>query len=91
MRPPAPPPRRVAVTFDGRTLELTAGRSLASALIEVGVRALRPSPRAGMPRGAFCLMGSCQECLLTVDGRRTTACTEPVRAGMCVASGFAPE
>ena len=91
MRPPSPPPQSVAVTFDGRALELTAGRSLAAALIEVGVRALRSSPRGGMPRGAFCLMGSCQECLLTVDGRRTTACTEPVRAGMCVASGFAPE
>ncbi len=91
MPPPASSPSRVAVTFDGGTLALTAGRSLAAALIEAGVRALRPSPRAGAPRGAFCLMGSCQECLVTVDGRRVTACTEAVRAGMRVASGFAPE
>ena len=82
---------RVPIRFDGRGLTVTAGRSLAAALMEAGVYALRRSPVTGAPRGAFCLMGSCQECVVVVDGRRTTACTERVRTGMSVVSGRGPE
>jgi predicted molibdopterin-dependent oxidoreductase YjgC len=37
----------------------------------------------------FCLMGSCQECLVRVDGRRALACQEPVRDGMVVVTEVA--
>jgi hypothetical protein len=35
----------------------------------------------------FCLMGSCQECVVWADARRVLACQEPVRAGLDVRSG----
>jgi predicted molibdopterin-dependent oxidoreductase YjgC len=35
----------------------------------------------------FCMMGSCQECVVRIDGRMTTACQEPVRDGLDVRSG----
>ncbi len=75
---------QVTVAVDGRPLQAFAGEILAAALFAAGVRRLRASPRVGAPRGMFCLMGTCQECLVRVDGRRALACQEPVRDGMVV-------
>jgi len=32
----------------------------------------------------FCLMGSCQECLVMINGRRVLACRTPVARGLVV-------
>ena len=77
----------VTIFFDGIPVEAFAGESVAAALLASGVRQLRSSPRAGSPRGAFCLMGVCQECVVTIDGSRVPSCQAPVRAGLTVASG----
>jgi predicted molibdopterin-dependent oxidoreductase YjgC len=73
--------------FDGKAVRAYAGESVACALFAAGIRTLRRSPRTGSVRGMFCLMGSCQECLVEADGRRALACQEPVRAGLDVRSG----
>ena len=82
--PPETDQRRQAVSFtvDGRVVAAPAGLSLAAALLNVGVRTLRRSPVAKAPRGAFCFIGVCQECVVWVDGRFVRACLEPVRGGM---------
>lgn len=77
----------VSIEVDGVRVEAHPGESVAAALFALGIRCLRRSPRRAEPRGAFCLMGSCQECVVLVDGRRTTACQEPVRSGMVVLTG----
>jgi hypothetical protein len=74
----------VSFTVDGRQVSAPQGQALAVALAFVGQLQLRLSPTAGTPRGMFCLMGSCQECLVHVDGEPRLACLEPVRAGMRV-------
>ena len=76
------PSRLVTVTVEGEVRELPDGMMLASALASAGFRTLRRSPRAGAPRGAFCLMGACQECAIHVDGTLAQACMTPVREGM---------
>ena len=43
-------------------------------------------PRTGSPRGAFCMMGVCQECLVRIDGVLRQACLTPVEDGMRVES-----
>lgn len=73
--------------FDGRTVAAYEGESVACALFAAGIRTLRRSPRTEMARGMFCLMGSCQECVVWADGRRVPACQEPARAGLDVRSG----
>lgn len=78
------PARVVSVSVDGKACELPEGMMLATALASTGVRILRQSPRAGASRGAFCLMGACQECAIHVDGVLRQACMTPVRAGMSV-------
>lgn len=75
---------QVTLSVDGREITAHDGEMLAAALFAAGVRHLRASPRSSTPRGMFCLMGVCQECLVAVDGRRALACQEPVRAGMKV-------
>jgi thioredoxin reductase/bacterioferritin-associated ferredoxin len=58
----------VTITFDGRPLEARRGESLAAALTAHGVRAFRAT-KSDRPRGLFCGMGVCQDCLVEVDGR----------------------
>jgi ferredoxin len=74
----------VTFTFDNELLAGAAGRMVAAVLIEQGRRILRLSPKAGAPRGAFCLMGSCQECLVEVNGHRRLACQTRLVADMDV-------
>ncbi len=82
-------PRGAAIEFrfDGRAVAAYEGESVACALFAAGERTLRRSPRTELARGMFCLMGSCQECVVWADGRRVPACQEPARAGLEVRSG----
>jgi predicted molibdopterin-dependent oxidoreductase YjgC len=77
----------VRFRFDGQPICAFEGESVACALFAAGIRTLRTSPRNETPRGMFCLMGSCQECVVWVDGRRVAACQEPVREGLEVRNG----
>jgi len=79
----------VEFTFNGQVVEAYVGESLAAALFAAGSHALRTSPRNHEPRGMFCLMGSCQECAVWINGRRSLACQETVAAGFEVRSGNA--
>jgi thioredoxin reductase/bacterioferritin-associated ferredoxin len=58
----------IPISFDGRPLAARRGESLLAALTAAGEYALRSTPD-GHARGAFCGMGVCQECLVTIDGR----------------------
>ena len=71
-------------TVDGQPVSAFAGESVAGALWAVGRRELRRSPRADLPRGMFCLMGSCQECLVWVGTRKLPSCQVPVSEGLAV-------
>lgn len=73
--------------FDGCAVAAYDGESVACALFAAGLRTLRLSPRCESARGMFCLMGSCQECMVWADGCRVLACQEPARAGLDVRSG----
>jgi len=72
----------VPLFLDDRPLTARAGENVAAALFASGVKALRSSPRLRQARGMFCLMGSCQECLVMIDGRRALACQTLATAGL---------
>lgn len=70
------------VTFDGRSIEALPGQTVAAALWAVGVTAWRTTREGGRPRGVFCGIGVCFDCLVTVNGHpNQRACLVPVRAG----------
>ena len=78
----------VAIQVDGKALEARSGDTLAGALIAAGVSPFRMTPVGGKPRSAYCMMGVCFDCLVTVDGvANRQACLVPVREGMDVVTG----
>ena len=76
----------VRLTFDGEPIEAHDGESVAAALWAAGVRALRRSTARGEPRGIYCNMGICYDCLVRIAGRDVRACMTPVREGLVVES-----
>jgi len=83
IRPNAP---AVEISFDGETVTAYEGESLAAALVAAGWIVQRTTSK-GQPRGVFCGMGVCHDCLVTVDGQASRrACMTKVRAAMRVES-----
>lgn len=79
-----------ALLFDGEAVTAFPGETIAAALLAAGKVRLRVS-RSGSPRGLYCGMGLCYECLVTVDGRANQrACMTEARPGMVVATSVAP-
>lgn len=79
--------RRVVIVVDGERLECFEGESLAAALLAAGRRVLRRTPRSAAPRGLFCGMGVCFDCVVTIGGSsRVRSCMTPVEDGMVVAT-----
>jgi len=73
----------VAITIDGRPATACEGDTVAAALLAAGIDACRTTPVSGAPRGPYCLMGVCFDCLAVIDGRpNQQACLVPVREGM---------
>lgn len=85
MSPPAERGQPLTIQLDGQPLRCHEGESLAAALLASGRLAMRYTARAGEPRGYFCGMGVCHDCLVTVDGLpNVRACMTPVREGLRV-------
>lgn len=61
------------------------GDTVAAALLAAGVARFRATPPSGAPRGPWCLMGVCFECLVEIDGHPSRqACQTLVVEGMRV-------
>jgi len=70
---------------DGEVIRAHLGETIAGALTAAGRRVFRHAPRTGAPRGVFCGIGVCFECLVTVEGMgRVRSCMVLVRPGMWV-------
>lgn len=75
----------IRIELDGRPIDCRAGETIGVALLAADERTLRITPRRARPRGLFCAMGVCFECLVEVDGRTgVRACLTTVRDGMVV-------
>ncbi|MFF0261589.1 (2Fe-2S)-binding protein [Streptomyces microflavus] len=90
MRHRAEPPAEagpVRFAFDGRAVAARQGQSIAGALWDHGIVAWRTTRVGGRPRGAFCGMGVCFDCLVVVNGTPgQRACLVRVSEGDTVTS-----
>ncbi|MEU4252526.1 (2Fe-2S)-binding protein [Amycolatopsis sp. NPDC026612] len=59
--------RPIELTVDGETVPGVAGQTVAGVLLAAGRLSWRTT-RSGAPRGVFCGIGACFDCLLTVNG-----------------------
>jgi predicted molibdopterin-dependent oxidoreductase YjgC len=57
------------LTFDEREITVLPGRTIAAALWSAGITSWRTTRGSGEPRGVFCGIGVCFDCLVTVNGR----------------------
>ena len=72
----------VRFTFDGAPMTAEAGQTVGAALLAAGIRSWRRTRSGGRPRGLFCGIGACFDCLVDVNGDRALrACLIPVREG----------
>ncbi len=73
--------------FDGRTYTGYPGENVAAALLRQNVAFIRHHPIDGSSRLPYCMMGQCQECLVSVEGGPAQrACLLPVLEDMRVCS-----
>jgi predicted molibdopterin-dependent oxidoreductase YjgC len=80
----------VRFTFDGRELTAAPGQTVGAALVTNGVTAWRGTRKEGRPRGLFCGIGVCFDCLVTVDGvSNQRACLMDLCDGMEVRGSLA--
>ncbi len=82
---PDDPPPDTTIFFDGREIPAKAGEPIAAALLAAGVRVFRRTVKRGYPRGVFCGIGRCTDCVMIVNGKANVrTCTTPVEPGMRV-------
>lgn len=77
--------RMVEIEVAGRRVLAVEGEPVLAALVAEGLVVQHFSARFGEPRGMFCGIGRCTDCMVTVDGRpNVRSCVTPVREGMKV-------
>jgi predicted molibdopterin-dependent oxidoreductase YjgC len=73
----------VSIYVDGKELQAFEGETVLAALWADGQHTLHTTARKHEPRGFFCGIGVCFDCLVTIDGiGNLRACLEQVRSGM---------
>ncbi len=81
--------KKVKFIFDGKEAEGYEGEPIAAALCNMGVTIHRYTSRLHRPRGIFCAIGRCTDCVMIVDGRpNIRTCVTPLRAGMIVETQY---
>ncbi|WP_071882833.1 (2Fe-2S)-binding protein [Chania multitudinisentens] len=73
----------ITLTIDGVLVRVPEGSSVVAAFSLSGQDICRYSVTR-QPRTAFCGMGICQECRVTINGQRRLACQTLCQPGMCV-------
>ena len=82
---PDEPEPDCVIYCDGRPVPAKSGEPIAAALLAAGVRVFRETPKKRTPRGIYCGIGRCTDCVMIVDGEpNVRTCVTPVREGMRV-------
>lgn len=79
----------VKFTFDGKELEGCEGEPIAVALKASGLMVHRYTQKEHKPRGIFCAIGRCTDCVMVVDGvPNVRTCITSLKAGMKVQTQY---
>lgn len=81
--------QEVSFQFDGEEIVGYEGESIAAALRAAGVMTHRYTARKHKPRGVFCAIGRCTDCVMIVDGQpNVRTCITPLKQGMVVQTQY---
>lgn len=81
--------RVVKFTYDGKPMQGYEGEPIAVALKAAGVSVNRYTKKRHEPRGIFCAIGRCTDCVMVVDGSpNIRTCVTPLKEGMDVRTQY---
>ena len=81
--------RPVKFTYDGKEVEGYEGEPIAEELKANGVMIHRYTAKKHTPRGMFCAIGRCTDCVMVVDGEpNVRTCMTPLKEGMVVQTQY---
>jgi len=77
--------KEVSIVVDGQKIYAFEGEMIASALIAAGMKHLRFTSKKKEPRGVFCAIGRCTDCVMEVNGRpNVRTCMTSIEADMVI-------
>lgn len=84
-----PKGRLVKFTLDGKEIEGYEGEPIAVALRAAGIMTHRHTAKLNKPRGIFCAIGRCTDCVMVVNGKpNVRTCVTPLSEGMKVQTQY---
>lgn len=79
----------VTFMYNGTPMQGYEGEPIAAALKAAGVMTHRYTKKRHEPRGVFCAIGRCTDCVMIVDGKpNVRTCMTPLAAGMEVQTQY---
>ena len=79
----------VSFTYDGKKLQGYEGEPIAAALKAAGVMVHRYTKKRHEPRGIFCAIGRCTDCVMVVNGKpNVRTCITSLEEGMKVETQY---
>ena len=80
---------KIRFYLDGKEMYGYEGDTIAAALMAAGVTTHRHTRKKGTPRGIFCAIGRCTDCVMVVDGHiNVRTCITPLKEGMQVQTQY---
>lgn len=81
--------KKVTFTYNDRQVEGYEGEPIAAALKAGGLMVHRYTKKEHKPRGIFCAIGRCTDCVMVVDGKpNIRTCVTPLKEGMKVQTQY---
>jgi len=79
----SPERKTVRIEIDGEVIGAFEGEPIAAALIANGIRVFRYTRKREEPRGIYCAIGQCSDCVMIVNGvPNVRTCITSVEDGM---------
>lgn len=81
-------PEDITIIFEGKRLPAKSNEPIATVLMNAGIRDFRYTKKKHEPRGVYCAIGRCTDCMMTVNGRpNVRTCITHAEDGMVVERG----
>ncbi|MBU0951335.1 MAG: (2Fe-2S)-binding protein [Elusimicrobia bacterium] len=75
--------KKIKLWVNGRQLEAYENEPIAAALANTGLKVFHRTQELNEPRGIFCAIGRCTDCVMIVDGQpNVRTCVTPAKNGM---------
>ena len=81
--------KTLSITVDGKKIKASEGEMIIAALLNAGIRINRFTSKYKEPRGIFCGIGQCTDCVMTVNGiPNVRTCVAPVEEAMVIETQY---